>query len=228
MTERIKNRIGSDKGAVTLIEAAFIFPIMFIILIALIYFGNAFYQKACIVSMAERYAIEGANRCADPLLDTVSATGKTPSVSDVSPKPYRYIFTGYMEDIESSVEKELVEEFNGNYTFFAGMNPVLKTHQSDIAAYNNYLVYATFEVNVDYEIHFPIRMIDGSSLPIMKLHCHAEAPVSSAPEFIRNTDMVIDILDEAGVLDKIDAIKSKIGEMFGKLTDVLKSLGNGG
>lgn len=71
----ICSKLNSENGTV-IIEATFVFPIMFIILFFLIYMGNAFYMKAQVESVVEQKAIQGAAYCADPILETMKETGK--------------------------------------------------------------------------------------------------------------------------------------------------------
>ena len=66
----ICSKLNSENGTV-IIEATFVFPIMFIILFFLIYMGNAFYMKAQVESVVEQKAIQGAAYCADPILETM-------------------------------------------------------------------------------------------------------------------------------------------------------------
>lgn len=103
--------MNSENGTV-IIEATFVFPIMFIILFFLIYMGNAFYMKAQVESVVEQKAIQGAAYCADPILETMKETGKFPSLSALETKPYRYIFGG-MNDVESKISNEVEEALTG-------------------------------------------------------------------------------------------------------------------
>jgi len=114
MIERIKRAICDESGAVAIVEASFVFPIMFIILFFLIYMGNAFYVKAQVESVVEKYAIEGSNYCADPILSTIKEYGNVPSLSSLKTEPYRYIFGGMSDEeskISSAVEKETIGWF---------------------------------------------------------------------------------------------------------------------
>ena len=209
----ICSKLNSENGTV-IIEATFVFPIMFIILFFLIYMGNAFYMKAQVESVVEQKAIRGAAYCADPILETMKETGKFPSLSALETKPYRYIFGG-MNDVESKISNEVEEALTGKTsTFFTNMYPKITTAKSDIAKYNNYVVYSTFSVEVKYTIKFPISFLGESTPPMLVITSRAEAPVDDTAEFIRNTDMVIDVFSKSKVAQKIS-------DVFGKINDFI-------
>lgn len=209
----INRKLNSESGAVQIVEATFVFPIMFIILFFLIYMGNAHYVKAQVESVVEQYAIQGANYCADPILETIKETGSVPSLSSLNVKPYRYIFGG-MDNVETKISRAVLTEIRGNSTsFFKNMKPVI-TSGSDIAKYNNYVVYSTFSVDVKYTIQFPIKFLGESTPPILSLESRAEVPVNDTAEFIRNTDMVIDYFHGTKV-------GQAISDAFGKINDFI-------
>lgn len=216
MTGAIIKRIKSEHGAVQIIEAAFVFPIMFIILFFLIYMGNAHYVKAQVELVVETYAIEGAGYCADPILETIKKTGSVPSLSSLDTQPYRYIFGG-MNDIESEIGSAVEKEIGGqSSSFFKNMKPKLKTSSHQIAKFNNYVVYSTFSVEVEYVVEFPIRFLGSSSAPMLTINSRAEVPVNDTAEFIRNTDMVIDLFHGT-------KIGQSISDVFGKINDFISS-----
>lgn len=216
MIGTIKRLYKSEKGAVQIVEATFVFPIMFIILFFLIYMGNAYYVKAQVESVVETYAIEGAGYCADPILETIKKTGSVPSLSNLKTQPYRYIFGG-MNDIESEIGRNVESEINGqSSSFFRNMKPKLKTSYSNIAKFNNYVVYSTFSVEVEYVVEFPIRFMGADAPPMLTINSRSEVPVNDTAEFIRNTDMVIDLFHGT-------KIGQSISDVFGKINDFISS-----
>ncbi len=141
MIGRIFKQAKRETGAVQIIEAAFVFPIMFIILFFLIYMGNAYYIRAQIEAIVVEKTIEGANYCTDPLLETIKNDGVIPKLSDLDLDPYRY-FSG-MDGVEEKISREVEEAIEGSsVSLFRYMKPVVKTHRSDISKYNNYILYA--------------------------------------------------------------------------------------
>ncbi|MBE6961233.1 MAG: pilus assembly protein [Ruminococcaceae bacterium] len=216
MTGNIRDKIQNETGAVQIVEAAFVFPVMFIILLFLIYMGNAHYIKAQIESVVESYAIQGANYCADPILETIQQEDRVPAISELKTQPYRYLFGG-MNEIERSIGEAVDKEISGTAkSAFANMNLKLKTPSSQIAKFHNYVVYSTFSVSVEYEIEFPIQFLGEDSPPLLKITSRAEMPVSDTAEFIRNTDMVIDLFEDT-------KIGKGISDAFGKINDFIST-----
>ena len=216
MVGKMKTELKKDSGAVVIVEAAFVFPVMFIVLFFLIYLGNAYYIRSQIESVVVENAITGANYCADPMLATIKETGSVPSVSNTSVKPYRYLFGG-MNDIEEKISKQVIEDIKSStVSLFKNMTPKLKTSKAEIAKFNNFILYSTFTVEVKYEIAFPIRFFDNSAISSLVINSRAEIPVNDAAEFIRNTDMVMDYFSETGLGKKIGNAFEKINEFLGK------------
>lgn len=214
-----KNFIKNDGGAVTIIEAVFVFPIMFIVLFLLIFLGNAFYVKSQVESSVVSLAIKGSNYCADPFLETLTENGSLPYIKDLDIQPYRYIFGG-MGDVEKAIEDEIAVEFEKkSQTLFKGMKPNLKSPHKGIAKYNNYVVYSTFSVQLQYDITFPIRFLGASEPIVLTFNSRAEVPVNDSAEFIRNTDMVIDLLGST-------KIGKGISDAFSKINSFISSFAN--
>lgn len=216
MTGKIREHFHNENGAVQIIEATFVFPIMFIILFFLIYMGNAYYVKAQIESVVATYALKGSNYCADPILETIKETGSVPSVKNLDTEPYRYIFGG-MNEIETKIGSQVEKEIDGkSSSFFNNMKPKLATSHANIAKFNNYVVYSTFSVDVKYVVEFPIRFLGEDAPSLLTINARAEVPVDDTAEFIRNTDLVIDVFHGT-------KIGNKISDVFGKINDFISN-----
>jgi hypothetical protein len=85
------------------------------------------------------------------------------------------------------------------------------------AVYHNAFIYGTFEITVEYEIVFPIRMIGADENVSIKMRSLASMPVSDTSEMIRNVDMIEDYLEQLGVIDKLQELKNKISDVVGKV-----------
>ncbi len=207
-------KMKSDKGAVQIVEATFVFPIMFIILFFLIYMGNAFYIKAQIEKIVAEKAVQGAAYCADPILETIVTTDEIPSVGELDADPYRYIFGG-MDEIEKKIGKEVAKEIEASsVSFFRNMEPVVKTTETRIAKFNNYVLYSTFSVDVKCEIEFPIKFLGRSTPSMLNINSHSEVAVNDAAEFIRNTDMFIDYFADSKLGQSIKGVFDKINDFI--------------
>lgn len=222
----IIKKLRGNRGATTIVEATIVFPIVILVLIFLIYFGNAYFIKAQVASAVQMYAIRGANYCADPILQSIRENDKIPAVKNLKSNPYRYIIGGLLggiDDIEKTIENQVKSELTGKKsTFFKNMTPTVKAQTDSkgntlpIAHYNNYIIYATFTVQVAYEVKIPVRMLGQKNFPTIKINARAEMPINDSAEFIRNVDMVID-------LTKGTAVGQKITSMFKKINDFISN-----
>lgn len=213
----IRRALRRQDGAVQIVEASFVFPIMFIVLFFLIYMGNAFYIKGQVEAVVSTQALHGASYAVDPVLKSIRETHSVPAVDKVKIEPYRYIVGG-MNEVEDEIAKEVRKELKtDSTTFFTTMKPKL-SGTDEIAKYNSSVVYATFSVQVHYSLTFPIRYLGESSPTILKLSSRSEVPVNDAPEFIRNSDMAVDLLKDT-------KLGKTISDMFSKVSGFIEKLG---
>ena len=211
MLGKVRKQLNNERGAATIVEAAFIFPIMFIVLIFLIYMGNAFYIKTQIDGIVVDKAIKGASYCADPMLQTIEETGTVPALSDLDVQPYRYLFGG-MNDIEDLIAREAENEIKGTYTsFFKNMKPVVNGCE---AKFNNKIIYSSFSVDAKCTIGFPIRMLASDQIFSIDLNVRSEVAVNDTTEFIRNVDMAIDYFGDTPLANKISSVFEKIRDFM--------------
>ncbi|MFQ9516015.1 MAG: TadE/TadG family type IV pilus assembly protein [Eubacterium sp.] len=204
----MKSKMKKDSG-VMIVEATLVFPVVFFVLIFLIYFGNVYYLKARIDNYVAKAAIEGAARCVDPLLTKIETENKVPTTNN-DIKPY-YSF-GSMESVKTATYKEVTEKLD-NAGFFKGMAPDVKKVEVN---YNNYLLYATYSVEASYVIEFPSKFLGREDIIKLDLSSRSEAPVDDTAEFIRNTNMVIDYMESSKTVQNgISKIKSAIEKVKG-------------
>lgn len=208
ITKDIKTKLKDERGAYTIVEATIVFPVMFFVLFFIIFIGNMYYEQAKMDDCVMRYAIKGAQCCADPYFYEMAKTGNIPTdIKAVDIKPYRYIIGG-MNNVESKIQKEMMDEINSkNLTFFSVMSPEVSTKA---AKYNNYLVYSTFQTQLKYKVTLPIRFWDDSDFHIINFSSRSEVSVSDTPEFIRNVDFVVDLVSGTKVGATIKSVFDKI------------------
>ena len=76
----------AQSGAMTIMEAAFVFPIMFLVIVIMVMLGEAYYQHARVEYEVSHAAVSGAARCENPMLAYVQNNGNTvptsPSATD--------------------------------------------------------------------------------------------------------------------------------------------------
>lgn len=200
-----------DQSGLVIVEASIVFPVMFFVLFFLIYFGNVFYEKAQIDDFVVEYAVLGAQYCSDPILKQIEEKNAVPEKIDV--QPYRYLFGG-MSDIENNIADKVKKSVSGESSFFKGMQPVIKAGSGKLASFNNHVLYSTFSVEVEYQIKFPIRFLGEDTPTVISAASRAEIPIGDAAEFIRNTDMAVDFIEDTIVGQKIVGVFSKINSFI--------------
>lgn len=211
----IKKVIENESGASEIVEATFVFPIIFFVLFFLIFFGNAYYVKANVDSVVSKAALKGALQVQDPYMEFVNGEAGNTTIESIEIAPYRYLFGGDMSRITNKISQEVKDSIKKSSGLLGGMNPKIKN--SDVAKFNNKVLYSTFIVHVEYSIEFPWRFIYSSKPTIVKYASRSEEPVNDTVEFIRNTDMVLDMLDG-------NETYQKICDKFGKVKEFLENL----
>ena len=181
--------------------------------------GNAYYLKASIDDIANRRALEGALRIQDPLYEYLNGESAEKDVNEMPINPYRYIFTGSIRNgIVPMMEKKVISDVGGASGLLSGMKPIMK-NKNKVCEWNNSVLYSTFVVRIEYTIQLPWKFIWTEKPIVLSLKSRAEEPIDDTPEFIRNINMGLDILDATGIKGKIDKAFSKVSEFiksFGK------------
>ena len=215
-------KIKDEKGML-IVEATMVFPVMFLVVFLLFFMGNAYFQKSRIDTIVTQMAYFGSAQCADPLLREIESKGKVPSLknADYEIEPYRYILgeigkNSGMSKIEGNVESQIQTKIRGLKTgLFSHMKPSASKLDAE---FNNAFVYSTFNVEVNYKIPFPIKMIGMKNYLSLNMSSKCEVPVSDTPEFIRNVNMVEDWVEstEAGqsAIEKTKQIMEKVSEFI--------------
>lgn len=194
-----------EKGSVV-IEAAFVYPIMFFVLLFLLYMGNMFYLKARIDSTVAGEAMRCAANYADPNMEQYSqAIPTTTAGKTVTEELYRYVNildVGGYGTADTTDENNLRAKISegGFYDRMVPYEVTINSHKV-----NNYVIYQTYEVEVSYKIKFPIRFIFDDDIVFLEMTSRSEVPVTDTAEFIRAVDMAVDYMQQ-----------TKTGEEFTK------------
>ncbi|MBP3922294.1 MAG: pilus assembly protein [Ruminiclostridium sp.] len=215
-TKHIKEKLNNEDGLV-LVEAAIVFPIMFFVLLFILFMGNIYYEQARIDDITLKYAVKGAQYIADPQLMDMADDGSVKVKSDdVDVQPYRYLFGplggGIITSVEDTISTEVKNEMTKSGLKLLGGSEVnvIGTDNSKVAKFNSYVVYSTFIVQVNYQVKLPIRLLGGALPTVATLSSRAEVSVNDSPEFIRNVDMVVDLLDGSKAAENIKGFFDKI------------------
>lgn len=205
-----------QRGAVVIVEAVFVFPIMFFVIFIMLMACEAYYQYARVERACLTAAVQGAARCENPMQEAVEKNGSVPtSTTAVKVRPYRYIFPGEAKAIGSQVAGELTDRIEGmNNLAFRGMTP------SDVSVRikpKMSIFVSSFAVDCSFKVKLPIRMIFTNESLAFSYRVSVTEPIGDPAEFVRNVSTVEDYLERSQISDAISEYTKKIQEAFGKL-----------
>lgn len=206
----------NQKGAVMIMEAAIVFPIMFFVVFIMLMAGSAFFQQARIERIIEEYAIEAAACCENPMLETIETNGGAVPTSprDNEIMPYRYLFTGHTRQVRARMEGKINDAITGFGSLgFVGMNARLDGSAS--LTLQPHILVPTLVADCAFHVDFPIRMIFSKNPLRLRFHLTAREPIGDPTEFVRNVSTVQDLLERS----------KKFNEIIGKIGPALKKIG---
>jgi len=212
----------TKKGSTT-VEAALIFPVIFLSIITLIYVSIFLYEKAYVKSLADRAAERGAAIWKNPESDMYISLVKLEHFKDND--PYWKLY-----DSKEKLKKKKIESYIGNslnkYSILQSRDKDAPMNTTDIE-YNvevkNYIVYKKLSVTVKKNFKLPI----GNMLSIfgientVVIQAKSEALINDPADFIRNTDFAIDMGK------RIDGLTgNNIGKIRDKANSFLENIKN--
>lgn len=196
---RAGRRSGRTESGMVIVEATFIYPVVFAILVFLLYVGDMFYQRSWIEAAVLRYSIEGASEIANSSLsevsvDSGSGTGSL-SPAAIQNNPYRFVVNGgtdagNVDGIAAANAAALEGEVAGGRASFFGLAPNLESVDVD---YESNLIYGNLWVRADYGFQLPVAgfLVPGGNLGV-DFEASSVTTVTSMGEFVRNVDLVDD------------------------------------
>lgn len=211
----MRNRKNRERGAATIFEAAFVFPITFFIVFFMIMIGEGYYQQARVEYAVTSAAINGAARVENPMLGTVIKSGVPTDPTAVDVLPYRYIFTGDGKAIGKEVQQETgsaIRKYEA--LFFKGMKPEGVKLKSDDVQINPLI--SSFPVSCSFRVPFPIKMIFFDDEISIKYTINMTASIGDPAEFVRIVAYVKDLLERSETATKVGSevlsALSKLGQ----------------
>ena len=218
---KVQKLLTNENGAVMIVEASFVFPIMFFVLFFLIYFGNMYVVKSAISRYTSACAIKGAEYYSNPWVKEVTEdyAGNDVPTKNEDVKPYRHIFSS--KQIQNDMKTELENEIKGyGGGFFTNMDP---TDISCETEYKNYILYSTFTAGTCYKLTFPIKFIGENDALSIDFSSYETVTITDGSEFVRNTDMAVDYLQRSKIVNEV---MSKLNEGFQKVKGIFNIFGN--
>lgn len=223
LLKKSENFLRDERGAASVIEAAFIYPVTVLVVAALIFMGIYVFEAVFLDVRAQMTADMAAKNISfsgyDELGDTFSVydfldDGIAPGKSRVNKayedrKPYRY-FT--KTDVDGRYKEE-AEKYAGGLFFAANTECSVEV--------NRHMFGRQVTVTMSENIRMPgfFRIIGLRE--DYQLSVSSSALTSDSAEFIRNTDLAVDtaefISEKTGAKEKFSDMREKISEFLGNL-----------
>lgn len=220
-----------ERGVAELIEAAIIYPIVFLFLIFLIYIGLYIMQNMTVASYTEKIAMLAAREVACPgyidmfasdAFSTSAVEGDTSNgplsvsvqvdATQVDVKAYRYWTANPLADKADTFQNILTKMVKENSILGAG-------NVTAEVSCSNYVLTQYVDVSVSQELmHFAVLDFFGIESP--EISYTAKASVSDTDEFIRNVDLASDALE--AIAEKCGLDITKVKE---KVVEIKKQFG---
>lgn len=184
-----------ETGAVAVVEATIVFPVVIFILIILIVLGNVFYQQSRLDAMAIQAAERLSVYYTHPQFSSPEAMPTTTDPTQIALFPYRYWKSNNDVDASKIVKGKLQNWIDKSDTgMFTGMD-IRKARIVECDIKGN-IFYHTASVKLQYELSlFPLRLLGiDAKLPIMSTA--TETAAVDPAEVIRMTDLTVDLFDE--------------------------------
>lgn len=214
-------QISSRDGSMV-VEASLVFPIVFLVIIAVIYFCMIIYQKAYIQSLADMAVERGAAVWNNPTKDI--SIGSVTKSNINSGGLYWRLFDLSRQDKEERVREYIKERLERYSVFGFTVPPEVNVK------INDHIAYKVLEVSIDAKYKIPVggvlKMFGLSE--VYNVSARTSAVINEPAEFIRNTDFALDMEKEfeknhpdcqktaSSVRSSIDNVKTKINKFFGK------------
>lgn len=187
-----------EKGTMTLFEATIVFPIVFIIVFVMLMMGNVYFMHSAMERGIVQTGINAAASSENPMMAKILETGQIPTSPSNGPDvmPYRYIFTGNVKSICADMESRLTNYAGSlkSIALFRGIQPVINS--VDVTP-NMYLIYSEVEVNCDFKITLPLRMLFEDERIGFRYKLSVKEPIGDPAEFVRNAAMVKDYMERS-------------------------------
>lgn len=181
--------IDRERGSL-IVEATIVFPVMFLIIIFLLFLGNVYYQRSRAQAVFTVAVTEYAAKESNPMLKKYLDEGGFGSVGASNDfKPYRYLnFSDRGAQISADAQEKLEAMGGGLFSDMKTENPTVTV------SYKTYAVYAKVEAEMSYSITMPVKLLGQDEATKIDFEEYIEVPAMEGSEMVRNVNMVRDIL----------------------------------
>ena len=211
--------VKKEDGAVLIVEAAIVFPIVFFTMFFIICMGNAYYIRSCMDSIAQTTAVEAANYASNENLLTIMREGYY--YKDRNVDPYRYTVSQYLKDSVDEVVKKRTDSKDNS--ILAAMLP---KNVSYSVKFDSGLFGSSVTVEIDYTISVMPLVKKNLGIADVEYTSRAVANITDSVEFIRNLDMLRDFYTDFTQTETgkkvVGTVKGKIEELVGKINSMFE------
>ena len=204
---KLYNKIKGDRrGAVAVVEATLVFPVVLFILVILLVLGNVFYQQSRLDTMTVQAAEYLASRYTHPQLNDPTPTDP----KGIYLYPYRYWASNKNATANDQARKLLENWLNNSDTGgFTGMD-ISKARIVECSIDGN-LLYHTASVKLEYRLSlFPMKLL-GLDIELPLMNAATKTAATDPAELIRNVDFMMDLYD---TLNSAYDFQSKLSSML--------------
>lgn len=211
-----------------IVEAAFIYPMAFFVVVLTMYVGDVFYQRARVESYVLDAALMGSYEAASSSLPNVGINEDTGegilALSQIKNEPYRFIFGGTKVDTADTKAK-LDEAIEVAGTGVFGLGPSNMTTAVD---YTTRLGYGEMAVSASYGLKIPVpNMLSDTGTFTFSSDANATATAFTMGELVRNVDMIDDYWANSPLADPMTSIE-QLASAPQRFMDFISILAPGG
>lgn len=212
-----------------IVEATFVYPVVFLVLILVLVLGDVYYQKARIEAVVIDTALLGSMSASSSALQNVDvneATGVgTMAPSQIENDPYRFVFNmGNDSSIDANISKYqdlLTDQIGDGGSSFFGLAPDLSEAS---VKYTSRFIYGDYLVSAGYDMDVPVAtMLIPEGKQTLQLGASAASTVTSMGELSRNIDLVDDAYSASGAQGLVDSVENLVGKV-GEYWDAIQKL----
>lgn len=212
---------GKKNDGYMTIEMIMIFPVIFFSLLLILFMGIVLYQEVNLQSLAVRASEQGAVTYSSRVSDL---TTNIKILEDFKKRdPYRNL--PLMDQGKKAEYIALINTYVD--TYMGNQNLLLSGEGKNAGSYaemQDYLLVKRVKVNIQTDYHSPVDAIAEmfGQKGVFNVNTTAVSAVVDAPEFVRNADIVTDVVKQTKVFGTVENGYNKIREAVEWIEKVFK------
>lgn len=212
---------GKKNDGYMTIEMIMIFPVIFFSLLLILFMGIVLYQEVNLQSLAVRASERGAVTYSSRVSDL---TTNIKTLEDFKERdPYRNL--PLMDQGKKAEYIALINTYVD--TYMGNQNLLLSSEGKNAGSYakiQDYLIVKRVKVNIQTDYHSPVDAIAEmfGQKGVFNVNTTAVSAVVDAPEFVRNADIVTDVIKQTKVFGTVENGYNKIREAVEWIEKFLK------